>query len=325
MSNYTRVLVTGGAGFIGSHLCDALVEKNYHVLCLDNLATGHKANIEPLLAKANFEFIQGDICDRDLCMQLTKNTDFVLHQAALGSVPRSIDDPQNTNHINIDGFLNVLRAAQQNGVKRFIFAASSSTYGDDANLPKTEDRIGNPLSPYAVTKLVNELYAQVFYKIYGLDYIGLRYFNVFGPRQDPNGAYAAAIPKFISAILNNQEVSIHGDGEQSRDFTYIKNVVQANLLAIETQNPAAINQIYNVAYGANNTVNKLIDSIKLCLTHKGVDLPKVKLNYIEARIGDVKHSLASIEKAKKLLHYYPQYDLVKGLQESMPWYLQSMV
>ena len=261
LSNKT-ILVTGGAGFIGSNLCEALLEKGNKVVCLDNFATGKRENIEPLLKDANFTLIEGDIRKLEDCLKATKDVDYVLHQAALGSVPRSIKDPITSNDVNVSGFLNMLVASRDNGVQRFVFAASSSTYGDSESMPKVEDIIGKPLSPYAITKYVNELYADIFSKTYGLETIGLRYFNVFGRKQDPNGAYAAVIPKFVSQLMNGESPVINGDGNYSRDFTYIDNVIQANLLSLVTTNEKAINTVYNVAYGDRNTLNDLMGYLK---------------------------------------------------------------
>ena len=265
LSNKT-ILVTGGAGFIGSNLCEALLEKGNKVICLDNFATGKRENIILLLDNTDFTLIEGDIRKLEDCLKATKNVDYVLHQAALGSVPRSIKDPITSNDVNVSGFLNMLVAARDNGVKRFVFAASSSTYGDSESMPKVEDVIGKPLSPYAITKYVNELYANIFSKTYGLETIGLRYFNVFGRKQDPDGAYAAVIPKFVSQLISGESPVINGDGNYSRDFTYIDNVIQANLLSLVTTNEKAINTVYNVAYGDRNTLNDLMFYIKECLS-----------------------------------------------------------
>ncbi len=315
-------MVTGGAGFIGSNLCKSLLEHENKVICLDNLATGKKENIEPLLPHPDFEFLEGDIRDLDTCLKATSDVDLVLHQAALGSVPRSINDPLTTNSVNITGFLNMLEAAKNNKVERFIYAASSSTYGDSKELPKVEERIGKPLSPYAVTKYVNELYAKVFSDLYGIKVIGLRYFNVFGRNQDPDGAYAAAIPKFIKTFINHQSPEIYGDGTQTRDFTYIDNVIQANHLAGTTQNNHAFNEVYNVAFGENYTLNQIIQKIKELLSKYDRAIMNIPVKYAPPRKGDIKHSLASIEKAKKNLGYNPSHSVIQGLEEAIDWYWQ---
>lgn len=320
----TRILITGGAGFIGSNLCDHFVSKNFHVVCLDNFSTGHRINIEHLLAEPNFTLIEGDIRDYSTCLSSLEGCTYVLHQAALGSVPRSINDPITTNDVNISGFLNMLYASKELKIKRFIYAASSSTYGDSKEMPKTEDKIGKPISPYAVTKLVNEIYADVFSKTYGLDTIGLRYFNVFGKRQDPNGAYAAVIPKFLNAFCQGEDVIINGDGEFSRDFTYIKNVVQMNDLALNTGNSEALNQVYNTAFGERNTLNDLVREIKQELA-RYIDISKTKVIYGPNRIGDIPHSLASIEKATQQLKYNPEYNLQTGLKEYIQWYITNTI
>lgn len=316
----TTVLVTGGAGFIGSNLVDVLLTQNNKVICLDNLATGHKKNIEKHLNNPDFTFIEGDIRDLATCLQATKDVEIVLHQAALGSVPRSINDPITSNEVNISGFLNMLWAVKENGVKRFVYAASSSTYGDHPDLPKMEDIIGNPLSPYAVTKYVNELYAKVFATTYGIETIGLRYFNVFGPKQDPNGAYAAVIPKFINLMKSGEAPIINGNGEHSRDFTYIDNVIQMNQLAALTDNKEAVNTVYNVACGDNTNLNELFEEIKINLKANGFEVPETPV-YGPERKGDVKHSLASIEKAKSLLNYAPTVTFEAGLKNTVEWFL----
>ena len=316
------ILVTGGAGFIGSNLCEALVDLDCRVVCLDNFETGKRENIADLLARPNFKLIEGDIRDYDTCLNAAKDIDIILHQAALGSVPRSIDDPLRTHSTNNTGFLNMLEAARQAKVDRFVYAASSSTYGDLKDLPKVEEKIGKPLSPYAVTKYVNELYAGVFANLYGLKVIGLRYFNVFGRRQDPEGAYAAAIPKFIKAMLRGESPIIHGDGSQSRDFTYIDNVIQINLLAASIENPEAFNQVYNVAFGVRKDLNTLFQLIKKELITYYPEVEKVDAVYGEERKGDVKHSLADISKAKRLLNYDPTFDLDEGMKRAIPWYIK---
>ena len=323
LSNKT-ILVTGGAGFIGSNLCEALLEKGNRVVCLDNFATGKRENLVQLLKDSNFTLIEGDIRKLKDCLKATKDVDFVLHQAALGSVPRSIKDPITSNDVNVSGFLNMLVAARDNGVKRFVFAASSSTYGDSELMPKVEDVIGKPLSPYAITKYVNELYADIFSKSYGLETIGLRYFNVFGRKQDPNGAYAAVIPKFVSQLISGEFPVINGDGNYSRDFTYIDNVIQANFLSLVTTNEKAINTVYNVAYGDRNTLNDLMGYLKEYLSEFDSKISNVKVVYGPNRTGDIPHSHASIDKAKELLNYNPQFNLQKGLKEAVKWYWKNL-
>jgi len=323
LSNKT-ILVTGGAGFIGSNLCEALLEKGNRVVCLDNFATGKRENLVQLLKDSNFTLIEGDIRKLKDCLKATKDVDFVLHQAALGSVPRSIKDPITSNDVNVSGFLNMLVAAKDNGVKRFVFAASSSTYGDSESMPKVEDIIGKPLSPYAITKYVNELYADIFSKSYGLETIGLRYFNVFGRKQDPNGAYAAVIPKFVSQLISGEFPVINGDGNYSRDFTYIDNVIQANFLSLVTTNEKAINTVYNVAYGDRNTLNDLMGFLKEYLSEFDSKISNVKVVYGPNRTGDIPHSHASIDKAKELLNYNPQFNLQKGLKEAVKWYWKNL-
>lgn len=321
-----KVLVTGGAGFIGSNLCETLLKRGDFVICLDNFATGHIENIMPLLAKypETFKLIVGDIRNIDDCRKATEGVEYVLHEAALGSVPRSIKDPITTNHVNIDGFLNMLVASRDAGVKRFIFAASSSTYGDSKSLPKVEDVIGRPLSPYAITKYVNELYADVFARTYGMEFIGLRYFNVFGRRQDPNGAYAAVIPLFVKKFMNYESPVINGDGEYSRDFTYIDNVIQMNLRAMETTNPEAVNQIYNTAFGERTTLNQLVELLKRYLSEYDPEIAKVEVLHGPNRAGDIPHSLACIDKAKNLLGYAPEFSMEKGLKEAVKWYWENL-
>ncbi len=323
-TNNTKILITGGAGFIGSNLCEYFVENGYDVVCLDDLSTGFYENIASLTALPNFTFIEGDIRDLETCKTAVSGCQYVMHQAALGSVPRSIKDPITTNEVNIGGFLNMLVAARDEKVNRFIFAASSSTYGDSDQLPKIEENIGKPLSPYAITKYVNELYADVFYKTYGLNYIGLRYFNVFGKRQTPNGAYAAVIPKFVSQFINGEAPIINGDGSFSRDFTYIKNVIQMNELAMKTENNAALNQIYNTAFGENTSLNELVDLLKAELSTFDNRILEVDAIHGSERVGDIPHSLASIEKAKKLLTYNPQFSITDGIKESIGWYWEFL-
>ncbi len=318
-----KILITGGAGFIGSNLCNHFI-KNNKVVCLDNFATGHFHNIAHLMNNKNFKLIEGDIRDYKTCEDAVKGTDYVLHQAALGSVPRSINDPLTSNEVNVSGFLNVLQAATKEGVSRFVYAASSSTYGDSEALPKVEDCIGKPLSPYAVTKYVNELYADVFSKTYGIETIGLRYFNVFGRNQDPNGAYAAVIPKFVKSFINHESPVVNGDGNFSRDFTYIDNVIHMNEKALETQDKNAINTVYNTAFGDRATLNELISYVKEYLGEFDPEILKVEVKYGPLRAGDIPHSLASVEKAKKLLNYNPQYSLKTGLKEAVEWYWKNL-
>lgn len=320
-------LVTGVAGFIGSNLLEALLKLNQRVVGLDDFATGHQRNLDEVQALvtpeqwANFRFNAGDICKLADCQNAAQGVDYILHQAALGSVPRSVEDPIATNATNVTGFLNMLVAARDAKVERFIYAASSSTYGDHPALPKVEDTIGKPLSTYAVTKYVNELYADIFARTYGLQSIGLRYFNVFGPRQDPDGAYAAVIPKWISSMISDEPIYINGDGETSRDFCFIANVVQANLLAATTQNPEAINQVYNIAVGERTTLNELYAQLKANLLPHYAHLADVKPVYRGFRAGDVRHSLADIRKAATRLGYAPSQRIGQGLELAMPWYI----
>lgn len=317
-----KVLVTGGAGFIGSNLCEHLLAQGNEVRCLDNFATGKPENIIPLLAKypATFQLLVGDIRNMDDCCKAVEGMEYVLHEAALGSVPRSIKDPVTTNDVNIGGFLNMLVASRDAGVKRFIFAASSSTYGDSKSLPKVEDVIGKPLSPYAITKYVDELYADVFARTYNFEYIGLRYFNVFGRRQDPFGAYAAVIPLFVKKFMAHESPVINGDGEYSRDFTYIDNVIQMNMLALTTTNPDAVNQIYNTAFGERTTLNQLVGYLKEYLSEFDAEIANVEVLHGPNRAGDIPHSLACIDKAKNLLNYHPEFSMQQGLQEAVKWY-----
>ncbi len=319
-----KILVTGGAGFIGSNLCDFLTQNGALVYCLDNFSTGSKKNINHLINSRNFYLIEGDIRDLKTCELACKNIDFVLHHAALGSVPRSIKDPIETNSVNISGFLNMLLASKNNNVSRFIYAASSSTYGDSEILPKVENIIGNPLSPYAITKYVNELYANNFKFIHNLDSIGLRYFNVFGKRQSPEGEYAAVIPKFINKLINNESPVIYGDGSNSRDFTYIDNVIQINFKAMFTNNKNALNQIYNVAVGERTSLIDLIKEIKFQLSFYKNDIDDIDLIFDKPREGDVLHSQASISKALKLLEYKPSHNLSDGLKDSIKWYIENL-
>lgn len=317
-------LVSGGAGFIGSNLCEDLLEKGHTVVCLDNFSTGRRENIAGFLDNPRFRLIEGDIRHLEICHAAVSGADIVLHQAALGSVPRSINDPVTTNDVNIGGFLNMLIAVRDAGVKRMVYAASSSTYGDSENLPKVEEIIGKPLSPYAVTKYVNELYAHVFALNYGVETIGLRYFNVFGRRQDPNGAYAAAIPKFTMALMAHQSPVINGDGTNSRDFTYIDNVIHMNHLAATTTNPAAINQVFNTAVGDRTDLNQLTTLLKKYLSCFDPAIANVPILHGPDRKGDIPHSLASIEKARTALGYEPQFKFEKGLELAVEWYWKNL-
>lgn len=318
----TRILVTGGAGFIGSNLCEALLALGADVRCFDNFLTGKRSNIEEFLAHPNFELLEGDIRSHKDCERAVAGCRWVLHQAALGSVPRSVADPITTNEINITGFLNMLEASRKAGVERFVYAASSSTYGDHPGLPKVEDKIGKPLSPYAVTKYVNELYADVYGKLHGMPNIGLRYFNVFGRRQDPEGAYAAAIPKFIRAFMRYESPVVHGDGSQTRDFTYIDNVIQANLCALTTEHPEARNKVYNVAYGESTDLNSLVSILRTELSKFDEKIASVEIEYGAERVGDVKHSLADISRARNLLGYNPEFNFREGIEKAIEWYWQ---
>ncbi|WP_420601471.1 SDR family oxidoreductase [Flagellimonas sp.] len=320
----SKILVTGGAGFIGSNLCEKLLELGNKVTCLDNFSTGKKINLKSILNDPDFKLIEGDIRDIDTCMEACKGQDFVLHEAALGSVPRSINDPITSNEVNVSGFLNMLVASRDQGVKRFVYAASSSTYGDSKNLPKEEDIIGKPLSPYAITKYVNELYADIFNKTYGLDSIGLRYFNVFGRKQSPDGAYAAVIPKFVSLLMKYDSPVINGDGSYSRDFTYIDNVVEMNILALTTTNKKALNTVYNVAFGERTDLNELVALLKKHLGSFDSRINDVNIIYGPPRQGDVPHSLASIQKAKDLLGYDPRFNIDSGLKEAINWYWKNL-
>ncbi|MFG5859251.1 SDR family oxidoreductase [Dysgonomonas sp. Shenzhen-Wh21] len=320
----SRILITGGAGFIGSNLCEELLKYNCEVNCFDNFSTGKMENILPFFDKKNFRLIVGDIRNYDDCLNAIQGVDYILHEAALGSVPRSIKDPITSNEVNVSGFLNMLFAAKEVGVKRFVYAASSSTYGDSASLPKVEDVIGKPLSPYAITKYVNELYADVFSRTYGIECIGLRYFNVFGKRQDPNGAYAAVIPLFVKKLINHESLVINGDGEYSRDFTYVKNVIQMNLLALTTSNSAALNTVYNTAFGERTTLNQLVEYLKEYLSEYDSLIANVDIIHGPNRVGDIPHSLASIDKAKALLDYNPKYSMKEGLKEAVKWYWSNL-
>ena len=318
-----HILVTGGAGFIGSHLAENLLILGCKVTVLDNFSTGKRENLASFASHRNFRLIEGDIRNMDDCRKALENVDMVLHEAALGSVPRSIKDPITSTHVNILGFVNMLTAGVEAGIKRFVYAASSSTYGDSKTLPKVEDKIGNPLSPYAITKYVNELYAANFHTLYGIDTIGLRYFNVFGPRQDPDGAYAAVIPKFAKSIIEKKSPVINGDGSFSRDFTFVENVVQANFLAITTQREEALNTVYNVAFGERTSLNELFTFLREALEKFDPSLKEVSAIYGPERKGDVPHSLASIEKAEQLLCYAPEIDVRTGLQQTADWYYQQ--
>ena len=329
-SNRKSWLVTGAAGFIGSNLLEFLLKNNQKVVGLDDFSTGHQYNldkVQKLVSKeqwANMEFVEGDIRNLKTCQDACASIEIVLHQAALGSVPRSLKDPITTNQVNIDGFLNVLVAAKDQGVNSFVYAASSSTYGDHPGLPKVEEKIGNPLSPYAVTKYVNELYSSVFAQSYGFKSIGLRYFNIFGPRQDPQGAYAAVIPKWIASMLNGEKIIINGDGDTSRDFCFIDNAVEANILAALTENESAIGQVYNVALSDQTDLNQLYSSIKSLIEKRELDIEVLDPEYRDYRAGDVKHSLANIDKAQSLLGYQPLYKIADGLELTMDWYINEL-
>ena len=322
--NNKNILVTGGAGFIGSNLCEELISLGANVTCLDNFSTGFRENLEAIKNHPNFKLIEGDIRNLEDCKLACENQDFVLHEAALGSVPRSINDPITSNDVNVGGFLNMLVAARDANVKRFVYAASSSTYGDSESLPKVEDVIGKPLSPYAITKYVNELYADVFKRTYDFDTIGLRYFNVFGRKQNPNGAYAAVIPKFVMQLMNHESPVINGGGEYSRDFTYIDNVILMNLLALTSDNSASVNQVYNTAFGERTTLNDLVSNLKEYLSDFDPKIADVEVIYGDYRKGDVPHSLASIDKAKKLLEYQPKHSMKEGLKEAVKWYWNNL-
>jgi UDP-N-acetylglucosamine/UDP-N-acetylgalactosamine 4-epimerase len=334
-----KILVTGGAGFIGSNLTERFLEQDNEVVCLDNLSTGHRKNIVPFLGNKNFQFIEGDIRDLETCRTAVRDCDYVFHEAALGSVPRSIKDPATTNAVNIDGFLNMLIASRDEAVKRFIYAASSSTYGDSKEIPKVEERFGRPLSPYAITKVVNEYFAKVFSELYGMETIGLRYFNVFGKRQDPNGSYAAVIPLWVKQLLNGESPIINGDGSYSRDFTYIDNVIHANERAALIQkekyfsnlkkyfgeySSEAVYEVFNVAFGGNTTLNELFEYMKSNLLKYSTEIEQIKPLYGPNRIGDIPHSLASIDKCKNILDYHPQYDAEKGFELVCEWYYNNL-
>ena len=320
----SRVLVTGGAGFIGSNLVGSLLLSGNYVVCLDNFSTGKRENLKDYSTNPKFKLIEGDIRNYDDCLNAVTGIDIVFHEAALGSVPRSIKDPVTTTDVNIGGYVKMLFAAKEAGVKRFIYAASSSTYGDHPDLPKVEDKIGSPLSPYAITKYVDELYATNFANTYGVEVIGLRYFNVFGRRQDPDGAYAAVIPRFLKMLKNHESPVINGDGSYSRDFTYIENVIQANHLSAVVNNKEALNQVYNVAYGERTTLNQLYQYIQKIAGTYDSEILKVPLLYGPERAGDIPHSLASIEKAKRLLRYSPTHSVIEGLEEAVKWFWDNL-
>jgi len=320
----SKILVTGGAGFIGSNLCEYLLQFDNEIICLDDFSTGKKENIQHLLGNSNFTLIVGDIRNLGDCHKASEGVDYILHQAALGSVPRSINDPITSNEVNVSGFLNMLVAARDSKVKKFVYAASSSTYGDSEALPKVEENIGKPLSPYAITKYVNELYADIFYRTYGLNTIGLRYFNVFGRKQDPNGAYAAVIPKFVMQLMQHESPVINGDGNYSRDFTYIDNVIQMNILAMLTEDSGAMNTVYNTAFGARTTLNDLMSSLKKYLSVFDDKIGDIEIIYGPNRVGDIPHSLASIDKAKRLLGYSPAFSMQEGLEKAVKWYWENL-
>tara|TARA_B100000767_G_scaffold275531_1_gene313043 strand:- start:9062 stop:10030 length:969 start_codon:yes stop_codon:yes gene_type:complete len=319
-----KILITGAAGFIGANLCEYMLKKGHIVIGLDNFATGHAYNLNDLNKHPNFSFMEGDIRSLETCLKVTQNADYVLHQAALGSVPRSLKDPITSNEVNVNGFLNMLEASKQNQIKRFVYAASSSTYGDSKALPKVEENIGKPLSPYAITKYVNELYAEIYSNTYGLETIGLRYFNVFGRKQDPNGAYAAVIPKFVGLFLKGDSPVINGDGTFSRDFTYIDNVIQMNELAMSTSNLEAINQVYNTAVGDRISIGEIAEFIREGLSEFDPRIRQIEIIKGPNRAGDIPHSQASIKKAKNLLNYKPTHNFSKGLKESLTWYYNNL-
>lgn len=315
-----HILITGGAGFIGSNLTEYFLNKGYFVRCLDDFSTGYQHNIEEFFSNSNYELFEGDIRDLETCKKAVKGMDYVLHQAALGSVPRSVNDPVTSNEVNVSGFLNMLVAARDEGIKRMVYAASSSTYGDSESLPKVEDVIGKPLSPYAVTKYVNELYADVFAKTYGMEIIGLRYFNVFGRRQNTRGAYAAVIPLFTKQFIQHESPTINGTGENSRDFTYIDNVIQMNERAMLTENVDAVNTIYNTAVGDRTNLNQLAGYLKEFLKEYDTEIANIEVKHGPNRVGDIPHSLASVDKAKELLGYQPTHVIKEGLKEAVKWY-----
>lgn len=320
----SKILVTGGAGFIGSNLVEALLAQNNEVVVLDNFMTGKMENLFPFSSNPRFRLIVGDIRDMAKCREAVAGMDYVLHEAAIGSVPHSIENPMLSTGVNIGGFVNMLYAAQEAKVKRFVYAASSSTYGDSEALPKVEDEIGKPLSPYAITKYVDELFAENFTALYGIETIGLRYFNVFGRRQDPAGAYAAVIPKFVMGLMKHEPPVINGDGSYSRDFTYVDNVIQANQLALLTKNPAAVNQVYNVAFGERTTLNQLLGYLRENLMELDSEIAEVGLKYGPPRTGDIPHSVACIKKAKTLLGYEPEFNVRQGLKQATQWYFEHL-
>lgn len=336
----SKILITGGAGFIGSNICEYFLKNDNKVICLDNLSTGYRKNMDDFIDHPKFKFVEGDIRDIKTCRSAIKGCDFVFHEAALGSVPRSIKDPANTNSVNIDGFLNMLIASRDEGIKRFIYAASSSTYGDSKELPKVEEHIGRPLSPYAITKYVNELYANVFSDLYGVETIGLRYFNVFGKRQDPNGAYAAVIPLWVKALIDHESPVINGDGSFSRDFTYIDNVIQANELAAITSSKnireraklyninllgdKAINMVFNVANGGNITLQELFIALRNNLAKYDPKIAHIWVKYGPERNGDIPHSQASILKIRRILGYDPKYNAKHGFELACGWYFKHL-
>jgi len=324
MSSPKTWLVTGAAGFIGSHLVEALLRAGHNVRGLDNFATGKHQNIGPFRSSSHFQFFEGDICDPAICRKAVHGASIVLHQAALGSVPLSVLEPGKTHASNVTGFLNMLIAARDAGARRFVYASSSAVYGDDPSLPKVEERIGRPLSPYAASKLMNEIYADVFARSYGMETIGLRYFNVFGPRQDPAGAYAAVIPAWIAALIRDEPVRVNGDGETSRDFCHVANVVQANLAAGSTTNPEALNQVYNVALGERTTLNELYALLKKGLAKRFPHVQKASPIFQDFRPGDIRQSLADISKARRLLDYEPTLTVTQGLDEALNWYIETL-
>ena len=319
-----KILVTGAAGFIGSNLCESLVEKKHQVIGIDNFITGRIENLSNIINSKNFKFIEGDITDYNTCLEITKDVNVVIHQAALGSVPRSIKTPLDTNQNNVNGFLNMIESSRLNNIDKFIYASSSSVYGDSESLPKIESVIGKPLSPYAVTKSINELYAGVYFKTYGLKTIGLRYFNVFGKHQDPNGQYAAVIPKFIKLFLEGNSPTINGDGSYSRDFTYIKNVIKMNLLALETNDERVFGGVFNTATGERYTIKEMTEFIKSELSYHKKSIKEIPISYSSNRIGDIPHSHANIDKAKNLLNYHPDFSFKQGIIDCLEWYINNL-
>lgn len=319
-----KILVTGAAGFIGSNLCESLVEKKHQVIGIDNFITGRIENLSNIINSKNFKFIEGDITDYNTCLEITKDVNIVIHQAALGSVPRSIKTPLDTNQNNVNGFLNMIESSRLNNIDKFIYASSSSVYGDSESLPKIESVIGKPLSPYAVTKSINELYAGVYFKTYGLKTIGLRYFNVFGKHQDPNGQYAAVIPKFIKLFLEGNSPTINGDGSYSRDFTYIKNVIKMNLLALETNDERVFGGVFNTATGERYTIKEMTEFIKSELSYHKKSIKEIPISYSSNRIGDIPHSHANIDKAKNLLNYHPDFSFKQGIIDCLEWYINNL-